>query len=134
MPQLVIELTEAEYDLLTTKAGKFDLQQITRIALDHYFARHRHTEKNTSNLDLSGRGKVIAALEANRIDPRKPIPPSREEVMLDGRNRFQTDTDFEKSMEAYRWQLARYEAEKAEFEEKKRNGTVNQWGCVSFTN
>lgn len=134
MPQLIISLTDEEHALLLTKAGKFDLQQITRIALDNYFARHRHTEKNTFPLDLSGRAKTISAIEANRIDPRKPIMPSRNEVMLDGRNRFQTDEAYEKVMDAYRWQLARYENEKNEFEEKKRKGTINEWGGISFVN
>ena len=134
MPQLIINLSDDEFDLLTTKSGGRDLQQITRIALDNYFARHRHTEKNTLPLDLSGRGKAIAALEADRPDRNKPVMPSRGEVTLDGQKRFESDEAYEKVMEAYRWQLTRYETEKNEFEEKKRNGTINQWGGVSFIN
>ena len=134
MPQLVIELTEDEYDLLTAKAGSCDLQQITRIALDNYFCTHRHTATNTLALDLSGRSKAIAKLESDRIDPRKPLPPDRGEMMLDGRNRFETDEDFEKAMKAYQWQLDRYNTEKSDFESKRAKGFVNEWGGISFVN
>ena len=134
MPQLVIELTEDEYDLLTTKAGSCDLQQITRIALDNYFCTHRHTATNTLALDLSGRGKAIAKLESDRIDPRKPLPPDRGEMMLDGRNRFETDEDFEKAMAAHQWRLDRYNAEKAAFARKRSTGVVNEFGGRSWVN
>ena len=134
MPALSIELTETEYNLLLTKAGKCDLQQITRIALDNYFHTHRHIATNTLPLDLSGRGKILAGLAADRIDPRKPTPPNRGAVMLDGSNRYETDEDYEAAMAAYRWQLNRYESEKAQFEEKKRNGTINDWGGMSWVN
>ena len=134
MPQLIIDLTEAEYSLLQTKAGKCDLQQITRIALDNYFHTHRHIAANTMPLDLSGRGKILAGLAADRIDPRKPVPPNRTETTVDGRWRYETDEDYEAAMAAYRWQLNRYESEKAQFEEKKRNGTINDWGGMSWVN
>ena len=134
MPHLIINLTESEHALLLQKSGDCDLQQITRIALDNYFCTHRHTATNTVPLDLSGRGKVIAALEADRIDPRKPVPPTRHEIRIDtNRPRYETDADFEKAMSAYRWNLDRYNAEKAAFEAKRSKGVINEWGGISCT-
>ena len=133
MQQLIINLTGEEHDLLMKKAGKCDLQQITRIALDNYFFTHRHTATNTVPLDLSGRGKVIAALEADRIDPRKPVPPNRTETTIEGRSRWETDADFEDAMRCYRWNLDRYNAEKAAFEAKRSKGVINEWGGISCT-
>ena len=54
--------------------------------------------------------------------------------MLDGRNRFETDEDFEKAMKAYQWQLDRYNTEKSDFESKRAKGFVNEWGGISFVN
>ena len=134
MPQLIIDLTDTEYNLLQVKAGKCDLQQITRIALDNYFHTHRHIATNTLPLDLSGRGKILAGLEAARIDPRKPVPPNRTETTVDGRWRYETDEDFAEATRIYEWRLAKYNAEKSAFEAKKRNGTLNEWGGMSWVN
>ena len=134
MPQLIIDLTDTEYNLLQVKAGKCDLQQITRIALDNYFHTHRHTATNTLPLDLSGRGKILAGLAADRIDPRKPVPPNRTETTVDGRWRYETDEDFAEATRIYEWRLAKYNAEKSAFEAKKRNGTLNEWGGMSWVN
>ncbi|EIJ35732.1 hypothetical protein [Thiothrix nivea] len=62
MKQLILNLTDAEYDLLTVKAGNGDLQQIMRIAIDNYFCTHRHTSTNTPPLDLSGRMAILRKL------------------------------------------------------------------------
>lgn len=131
MPQLVIELSETEHALLTAKAGNCDLQQIVRIALDNYFCTHRHTATNTVPLDLSGSRKVIAALEADRIDLNRPQPPNRTETTVEGRFRWETDADFEDAMRCYRWNLDRYNAAQSYFDEKKRNGTINEFGGIS---
>ncbi|MDQ5770833.1 hypothetical protein [Thiothrix subterranea] len=132
MPALTVNLTSEEFDLLTTKAGKHDLSEIVKIALDEYFSTHRFVETNTVPLDLSGSGKAIAALEADRIDLNKPLPPNRYERRFDNnRLRFETDEDFEKAMSAYRWRLDLYEAEKATFERKRSAGNINEWGGVS---
>ena len=106
MQQLIINLTEAEHSLLTKKAGRQDLEQITKIALDQYFARHTHTVEPLPRLDLSG---------------------------LEGRKRYETDDDWSKAVAAYDRDLEKYEAEKARFEEKLRNGTYNEWGGISCT-
>lgn len=134
MPQLIIELTEAEYSLLQTKAGKCDLQQITRIALDNYFHTYRHTATNTLPLDLSGRGKILAGLATDRIDPRKPVPPNRAETTVEGRWRYETDEDFAEATRVYEWRLDKYNAEKSAFEAKKRHGTINEFGGMSWVN
>lgn len=134
MPQLIIDLTEAEYSLLQTKAGKCDLQQITRIALDNYLNTHRHTAINTLPLDLSDRRKILAGLAADRIDPRKPVPPNRAETTVEGRWRYETDEDFAEATRIYEWRLAKYNEEKSAFEAKKRNGTLNEWGGMSWVN
>lgn len=132
--QLTIDLSEVEHALLLKKAGKHDLSEIVKIALDEYFATHRFVETNTVPLDLSGRGKAISALEADRIDLNKPQPPSRYERRFDNnRLRFETDEDFDKAMAAYRWRLDLYEAEKATFARKRSAGVVNEWGGISCT-
>ena len=125
MPVLSIELTEAEHDLLTKKAGSQNLGQITRIALDQYFARYVHTAEPLPPLDLGGRVALLKKFAEPETDPRKPQPPEREEKT------HETDEDYAKKMRSYEWQLNRYEAEKAHFDEKKRQGTVDQYGCVS---
>ena len=135
MPQLVIELTEAEHDLMTKKADKHDLEQIAKIALDNHFQVHRYTDVNTVPLDLSGRRKAIAALEAERIDLNKPVAPDRYERRLDNNHlRFETDEDFEKAMAAHQWRLDRYNAEKAAFARKRSTGVVNEFGGRSWVN
>lgn len=135
MPQLVIELTDEEHALLTTKAGKHDLSEIVKIALDGHFQVHRYTDVNSLPLDLSGRRKAIAALEADRIDLNKPLPPNRNERRLDNnRLRYETDEDFEAAMSAYRWSLSRYEAEQATFARKRATGTINEFGGRSWVN
>lgn len=132
MPQLIINLTSEERALLLKKAGKHDIEQIIRIALDQFFQTRRFIEENTHALDLSGRGKAIAALEADRIDLNRPQPPNRHERRIDNSHPvYETDADYEKAMAAYRWRLDLYESEKATFEAKKRNGTINAFGGVS---
>ena len=132
MPQLIINLTDEEHAPLLKKAGSHDLEKITRIALDKFFQTRRFIEENTPALDLSGRGKAIAALEADRIDLNRPQPPDRNERRSDNnRLRYETAEDFEKAMASYRWRLDLYTSEKATFEAKKRNGTINAFGGVS---
>lgn len=120
MPALTINLTSEEFDLLTTKAGKHDLEQIAKIALDEYFARHRFVEQNTLPLDLSGRAAMMRKLSEPSIDPRKPVPPNRTETTIEGRFRWETDADFEDAMRCYRWNLARYESEQEQKERIKQ--------------
>lgn len=134
MPVLTINLSNEEHDLLTTKAGKHDLEKIVKIALDEYFATHRFVETNTPPLDLAGRAKQIAALEVDRIDLNRPQPPDRHERRFDtNRLRYETDEDFDKAMAAYRWRLDRYNAEKSAFEAKRSKGVVNEWGGITCT-
>ena len=134
MPVLSIELTDEEHALLLKKSGKHDIEQIIRIALDQFFQTRRFIEENTHALDLSGRGKAIAALEADRIDLNRPQPPNRHERRIDNsRPIYETDADYEKAMAAYQWRLDRYSAEKSAFEAKKRNGTINEWGGITCT-
>ena len=131
--QLTIDLSEAEHDLLLKKAGKHDIEQIIRLALDQFFQTRRFIEENTPALDLSGRGKAIAGLEAARIDPNKPLPPDRYERRFGNNSlRYETDADYEKAMSAYRWRLDLYEAEKATFARKRSEGVVNAFGGISF--
>ncbi|MEN9503054.1 MAG: hypothetical protein RI964_2339 [Pseudomonadota bacterium] len=124
--QLIINLTETEHALLTTKAGKHDLEQIAKIALDNHFQVHRYSEENTVPLDLSKRGRAIAGLEAARPDPRKPLPPNRGE--------FQEDADYEAAVKSYEWNLAKYEAEQATFARKRATGTINEFGGRCWVN
>jgi hypothetical protein len=131
MPALTVNLTSEEFDLLTAKAGSHDLSEIVKIALDEYFATHRFVETNTLPLDLSGRAKKIAELQAARPDPRKPLPPNRGELGVDGRRIFQEDADYEAAVKSYEWNLAKYEAEKATFARKRNEGVVNAFGGVS---
>lgn len=132
MPALTVNLTSEEHDLLIKKAGKHDIEQIVKIALDQFFQTRRFIEENTPALDLSGRGKAIAALEADRIDLNRPQPPNRHERRIDNSHPvYETDADYEKAMAAYQWRLDRYNAEKSAFEAKKRNGTINAFGGVS---
>ena len=135
MPQLIINLSNEEFELLTTKAASHDLEKIAKIALDNHFQVHRYTDINTPPLDLSKRGKAIAGLEAARIDPRKPVPPNRHERRFDNnRLRYETDEDFEAAMSAYRWCLNRYEVEQATFARKRATGTINEFGGRSWVN
>ena len=126
MPALTINLTVAEFELLTKKAGSHDLEQIAKIALDNHFQVHRYTDVNTFPLDLSGRAKKIAELQAARPDPRKPLPPNRGE--------FQEDADYEAAVKSYEWNLAKYEAEQATFARKRAAGTINEFGGRSWVN
>ena len=123
MQQLIINLSNEEFELLTTKAASRDLEQIAKIALDNHFQTHRYTDINTPPLDLSKRGKAIAGLEAARIDLNKPVAPDR--------LRFENDEDFEAAMRAFRWRLDLYEAEKATFARKRSEGEINAFGGVS---
>lgn len=132
MQVLSIELTDEEFDLLTAKAGKHDLGAIIRMSLDAHFSMCRYTEKPLPSLDLSGRGKTLAALEVDHIDPHKPIPPDRWETRLDnGRFRYESDEDFAKAMSAYEWQLERYNHEKSKLQRARERGTWNQFGGIS---
>ncbi|WML90129.1 hypothetical protein RCF98_14275 [Thiothrix lacustris] len=131
MPQLVIELTETEYSLLLKKANSCDLQQITRVALDQYFGSHRFTDENLPILDLSGHRKAAAALQGERVDPRLPAAPNRYEIGNDRRHVYEDDAAFDRAVSAHQWILKRHSAEKAAFEAKKRNGTINAFGGVS---
>lgn len=123
MPQLTINLSDDQHALLLKKAGGIDLESLTKTALDQYFARHNHSAEPLPPLDLSGRGARLRKLSTPEIDPNKPRPPERLE--------FDADEDYAKKMRTYEWQLSRYEAEKAHFEAKKRQGTMDQYGCVS---
>ena len=125
MQQLIINLTDEEHDLLLKKAGGQNIEELTKIALDQYFARYVHNHEPLPPLDLSGRGALLKKFAEPETDPRKPQPPER------GEKTHETDEDYAKKMRSYEWQLNRYEAEKAHFDEKKRQGTVDQYGCVS---
>ncbi|WML91242.1 hypothetical protein RCF98_02545 [Thiothrix lacustris] len=132
MPQLTINLSNEEFELLTTKSASRDLERIAKIALDNHFQTHRYTDINTPPLDLSKRGKAIAGLEAARIDLNKPVAPDRYERRFDNnRLRFENDEDFEAAMRAFRWRLDLYEAEKATFARKRSEGEINAFGGVS---
>ena len=134
MPALTVNLSNEEFELLTTKAGSHALEQIVKIALDNHFQVHRYSEENTVPLDLSKRGKAIAGLEAARIDPNKPQLPDRYERRFDNnRLRYESDADYEKAMSAYRWRLDLYEAEKATFARKRSEGVVNAFGGITCT-
>ncbi|MEN9503969.1 MAG: hypothetical protein RI964_3254 [Pseudomonadota bacterium] len=133
MPVLRIELTETEYSLLSKKANNCDLQQVTRVALDQYFQSHRFTDENLPILDLSGHRKAVAALQAERVDPRLPVKPNRYETGSDGRCIYEDDAAFDRAVSAYNWILNRHNAEKSTFEAKKRGGKINEWGGISCT-
>ena len=134
MSQLVIDLTNEEFDLLVAKANGHDLEKIIKIAIDDHFVRYRYTVEVLPKLDLSGRTKLFESLKSEYINPRKPVPPDRGEVRIDtGRFRFETDEDYEDAMRAYEWNLARYEAEQATLARKRVKGTLNAfggWSCV----
>lgn len=117
MQQLIINLTDEEHDLLLKKAGGQNIEELTKIALDQYFARYVHNHEPLPPLDLSGRGALLKKFAEPETDPRKPQPPERREVTLEGRWRYESDADFEDAMRCYRWNLARYESEQ---EQKKR--------------
>ena len=132
MQVLSIELTDEEFGLLTAKAGKHDLGAIIRMSLDTHFRMCRYTERPLPPLDLSGSHKALAALQVDRIDLSKPIPPDRGERRLDnGRFRYESDADFDKAMEVYYWQLDRYNHEKSKLQRARERGTWNQFGGIS---